>query len=279
MPLTVNGELLPPQFVDLEASRLASHPDFLKIEDEAERLKRLRLAAEEAAVNRMLIAQAAARDPRPVSESDIQRECQAFQARNGGHGAYEAHVLRSQVEARLRVKRAVEEIRKQALAPAEEAIRETYERYKDTFQSPERVRAAHIVKHTGEGLDEAEAKLGIEQAQAELERGTEFAAVAEQFSDCKGKGGDIGWFARGAMVQEFENIIFALNPGERSGIFQTSMGYHIASLLDRRPAGSMDYEDARLQVKATLTAWHEHEALRLETMRLREAAEIRDVQS
>lgn len=112
-------------------------------------------------------------------------------------------------------------------------------------------------------------------AMAELERGETFAEVAEKLSDCPGKGGDLGWFPRGQMVPEFENVVFALQPGQRSGIFRTALGYHIALTIERKSAGYMDFEEARAQIATTLRAWEEHEALRRETLRLRSLAEIR----
>ncbi len=246
MPITVNGEMLPEAFIEMERERLASHPDFRQIADARERETRLRKAAEETAINRMLMAQAAARDPRPVREQEIQRECDSFRARNGDHVTFDADVLRVQCEARLRLRRTVGDIRNAAPAPSEESVFATYERYKDTFEQPEQVHAAQVVKHTAEGLQEEAARIGIAEALAELERGIPFAEVADRLSDCAGKGGDIGWFGRGAMVQEFEDVVFALKPGARSGIFRSELGYHIALVLERREAGRMEFGEAKI---------------------------------
>ena len=99
--------------------------------------------------------------------------------------------------------------------------------------------AAHIVKHVDETHAEADARAGIEAALAALERGEPFAAVADRYSDCKGNGGDLGSFERGVMVEEFDNVVFAMKPGERSPIFRTPFGFHIAEVRSRQPGGGI----------------------------------------
>ena len=72
-----------------------------------------------------------------------------------------------------------------------------------------------------------------EEAQALLERvqaGEDFADLAREHSDDDGSatlGGDLGWFRRGQLVPEFENVAFALGAGRVSGVVETMFGYHI----------------------------------------------------
>eukprot|EP01102_Stenamoeba_stenopodia_P014584 TRINITY_DN4863_c0_g1_i1.p1 TRINITY_DN4863_c0_g1~~TRINITY_DN4863_c0_g1_i1.p1 ORF type:complete len:133 (-),score=46.75 TRINITY_DN4863_c0_g1_i1:382-780(-) len=57
----------------------------------------------------------------------------------------------------------------------------------------------------------------------------EFGKLAQQYSECSSgkKGGDLGWFPRGKMVGEFQNVAFATPVGGCSNIFKTANGYHI----------------------------------------------------
>ena len=89
------------------------------------------------------------------------------------------------------------------------------------------VRASHILVET-----EEEAYCILEQ----LRGGRPFAALARQYSKCTSgkRGGDLGYFPRGKMVREFEDVVFALQKGQFSGPVQTKFGWHIILVTDRR---------------------------------------------
>lgn len=69
----------------------------------------------------------------------------------------------------------------------------------------------------------------------ELDEGGEFAELAKQYSDdsTAPSGGDLDWFTKGDMVQEFENEITKLDVGETSDPFRTIYGWHIVNLTDK----------------------------------------------
>jgi len=62
-----------------------------------------------------------------------------------------------------------------------------------------------------------------------LAEGKTFEALAQEFSQCPSgkKGGSLGSFGKGQMVEPFETAAFALNPGEVSGPVKTQFGYHL----------------------------------------------------
>ncbi len=76
----------------------------------------------------------------------------------------------------------------------------------------------------------AAARREAEDVLRQLQEGGDFEVLARRFSDDPGSkehGGDLGWFKRGRMVPEFENVAFALRPGAVSPIVETEFGYHI----------------------------------------------------
>jgi len=108
----------------------------------------------------------------------------------------------------------------------------------------EQVHARHILVQ-----NEEMARLVLNR----LKAGDDFAAVAKEFSQDtsnKDQGGDLGWFPRGRMVPEFEEVAFSLPVGELSEPVKTQYGYHIIKVEGRDPNRPLDeaaLEEARAQ--------------------------------
>jgi parvulin-like peptidyl-prolyl isomerase len=156
-------------------------------------------------------------------------------------------------------------------APASRATHDN----RENFRNPELFHAAHIVKHVNHEQSEEQAEAAIQVALAELERGDPFAEVAGRHSDCKDKGGDLGQFPAGYMVQEFDDAIRPLEPGQRTGIFKTPFGFHIAELLEKTDAAPSSLEEVRADIERVMTMMNEHEAYLRAVAELRSRAEIR----
>lgn len=73
-------------------------------------------------------------------------------------------------------------------------------------------------------------KLAEEVAQKASQPGTDFAELANEYTEDpsgKGRGGKLGTFPKGRMVPEFDTALFALKPGEVSGVIETPFGFHV----------------------------------------------------
>ena len=96
------------------------------------------------------------------------------------------------------------------------------------------VRASHILVND-EGDDEknlAEAN----RIYQELLNGADFQEMAKLHSNDPGsgqRGGDLGWFGKGAMVKEFEDACFNAKIGEIRPPLKTAFGYHIIKVVDQ----------------------------------------------
>lgn len=115
--------------------------------------------------------------------------------------------------------------------------------------SGEQVHARHILVAT-----EDEAKKVVER----LKAGEDFAALAKELStdtSNKDDGGDLGWFARGTMVTEFEDAAFALQPGEISDPVSTSYGYHVIQMVERDANRAWDESTLSDKKSAALEDW------------------------
>jgi len=128
----------------------------------------------------------------------------------------------------------------------EEEVQKAYQLFISDESAREEIKARHILV-----ASEAEAKAII----AELNSGADFVSLAKEKSTGPSgpNGGDLGYFARGAMVPSFENAAFALSVGSHSSEpVQTQFGWHIIKLEDKKTAEAPPIETLRGQLQANL---------------------------
>lgn len=143
------------------------------------------------------------------------------------------------------------------VAVGDDEIRAYYEANREQFTQQERVRARHILLRVEDPsqADAVEARLA--DVRARIEAGEDFAALAAELSDdpsSKARGGDLGFFGRGAMVPEFEQAAFDAAPGELVGPVRTNFGFHLIEVLERQPGGTRTLDEAREEIQARLVA-------------------------
>src|SRR5579872_3310157 len=118
------------------------------------------------------------------------------------------------------------------------------------LDKPEQVRARHILVPDLKTAQTVEAK---------LKAGGDFAALAKQYSAdpaSKDKGGELGFFGHGQMVQPFDQAAFSLPIGKVSQPVKSPFGYHIIQVEEKKPAlkatlaGSTDQIRTMLQQQA-----------------------------
>lgn len=272
--ILVNGQPVPEELIREESARIGRDPQWSTIQDPAERAKRLRAAAEHCAQDRVLIEQAAERDPRPVDSVLLEQELARQEAQWGCRSAFDREELRRLTKRNLRVQRIREEMIAGAIQPTVEELEAFFNANLDQFRRPEMFHASHIVKYVNHEQTEEQAEAGIETALAELNRGEPFGEVANRHSDCKDKGGDLGQFPAGHMVDEFEQAIRALEPGQRSGIFTTPFGFHIALLHSREAARLASFEEVRAGIERVFKFAREHDAYLRAVADMRSRADI-----
>ncbi len=158
--------------------------------------------------------------------------------------------------------------------PEEEQIKTMYAEHPEKMIRRGRIRASHILAKLTEGSEE-KALLKIRDLQQQVTT-ENFAELAQQNSDCPSStaGGDLGWFRKGDMVKQFEEVAFALQPGEISDVVATQFGFHLIRLIAREEDAQLSPEEARPLIVKFLKEENSSQMLRLWVDELKERAEI-----
>jgi peptidyl-prolyl cis-trans isomerase D len=145
-----------------------------------------------------------------------------------------------------------------AIAKRGDEIAKRYQEKGELYNRPERVHARHILRSVGRDAPAADldrARTEIEAAAKRIEGGEPFEQVAAELSQdpgSKSRGGDLGFFARGQMVKEFEDAAFALSPGQMSGPVKSDFGYHLIKVDERQEALTRPLESVREEIAKEL---------------------------
>lgn len=254
MQITVNSEALPPEAIQRE---IQNYRQQNLGTDEKEAAK----AVSDKLIDWALIRQEAAKKALPVSPEEIEAGLQQLFAAHGGKepffqrfGLNEDRLdeVRCDVERNEQIKKFLDELSNDVEQPTEEALSAYYDQNARQFMHPEKVHAAHIVKHPQDEVAEQAAAAELTAVRSRLLAGEDFLTVAGETSECNDTPPDLGEFARGRMVPEFELIVFSMNPGEISPVFKTQFGVHIATVFTRSGSTPMTFDECREPIASIL---------------------------
>jgi parvulin-like peptidyl-prolyl isomerase len=149
----------------------------------------------------------------------------------------------------------------------EEAESYYYDNVKQ-FTTPAKVMASHIIVNSTEEAESIRRKaIG----------GADFAKLAKEYSigPSGPRGGTLGWFSRGEMVGPFEDAAFALKVGGISKVVQTTYGYHIIKVEDKKDAVVQTLDNSlKEEIRYALAEQKEAAAINIYTEQLEAAADI-----
>ena len=260
MPVIVNGETIDEQVLRDERSRLRRQfADVYESMQPAAAREWLQTFARHNIVSQVLLRQEAWRDAEPIPAEAVDREIHRLFGSDRRTVASEGE--KREAEERLRISRLIARITERVQKPTRKEVDLHYKTHRSEFDAPDRIRARQIVKNLDETATREQAHAAIQEAEAALTSGEDFAAVADRYSDCAGNGGDLGWFAPGVMVDEFEEVAFKLPVGKQSPIFETRFGFHIVEVMERRAAGTQPLSEIRDHLTNTLTEERKRKAV------------------
>ena len=126
-----------------------------------------------------------------------------------------------------------------SIQPSRREVEEFYKTFKDSLPTvPEHAEVYHILK-IPRASDAAKASVKAKSARIldSIKAGGDFADFARRYSEdpaTASSGGDLGSWRRGQFVKDFEEAVFSLKENQISDIVETSRGFHIIQLLERR---------------------------------------------
>jgi peptidyl-prolyl cis-trans isomerase SurA len=101
---------------------------------------------------------------------------------------------------------------------------------------PERVELCHLLVRVGVDVEEHDRVRSLaEELKRRAEAGEDFAELAREFGTAASaaRGGDLGLIGRGQVLPEFEEAVFALEPGDVGGPVRTRLGYHVIKVEEK----------------------------------------------
>ena len=160
-------------------------------------------------------------------------------------------LIREELEDSLKIDLFLRDLTKLVPPPPSHIMKKYYERERKVSIKPKEIHAAHIVKKPEPSQPEIVYNEMLKLRKSLL-NGADFAEVADEHSSCDEEGGDLGYFPRGQMVEEFDVIAFSMEAGEISPIFQTPFGYHIVKVYDIKEPQRLSFEECKDEIKAEI---------------------------
>ena len=136
---------------------------------------------------------------------------------------------------------------------SEREVQRYYQTHLEDFKVPVQRRARHILfKVPPSATPEEEEKIR-KRAEEVLNRARaeeDFAELAKGYSEDETtaqSGGDLGYFSRGRMVKELDDVLFSMQINDISDLIRTNFGYHIVQLTDIQRAHYQPFSDAEVR--------------------------------
>jgi len=185
-----------------------------------------------------------------VTDEDVQKELDKMIEQVGGEEmfnfqlAYSGYTM-DQMKEELKNYLTIVKILEPKIEITDEEINSYFEENKDRFAQEEEVQASHIL------VDDEETANKVKKL---LDDGGDFAALAKEYSKdgSAQSGGDLGYFTKGEMVQEFEYAAFSMEIGQVSEPVKSEYGYHIIKVTDKKEAQEATLENSKDEIKDIL---------------------------
>ncbi|MCE5330474.1 peptidylprolyl isomerase [bacterium] len=167
-------------------------------------------------------------------------------------------LLKTQLKNQLLANKVYEKVTAD-ITVADTEIQKYYDDNKDAFIMPAQIKISHILIKYGDqdtAKKTKEAALEkIRMVQQKIADGETFENMANKYSEDENSnttGGDRGYFSKGQLVTEFENVAFTLNVGQISDIVETTYGFHLIKVTDKKDESMKTFDEVKDSIKQYL---------------------------
>ncbi|MBN2407256.1 MAG: peptidylprolyl isomerase [Elusimicrobia bacterium] len=284
----VNDEVILLSEFNLRSDQITSeYEKILTGPDKDKKLKELRTDILEQMIDEKLLLQKAEKDGIHVTNAEIDQGIDEIRGRFASEVEFQNEIskqgltgegFRENVEKQLKVIKLINQnVKAKIEPPTEDEVRKYYDENEAEMMSPEQIRAKHILVRTSEETSQEEAKKKIDKIYEEVKKDPEkFSSFAEKYSEgpSASLGGDLGYFARGDMVKEFEDVAFGMEVGELSKPVKTRFGYHIIKLVGKKSSEKRTYAEVKDRLRNLLYQMQMEKAYEEFLRNLRDEAKI-----
>jgi peptidyl-prolyl cis-trans isomerase SurA len=153
--------------------------------------------------------------------------------------------LRDQLKRSTTVQRVVGREVNSKVDLSDDALRLAYEREKENWAIPEKVRVAEVLINAGAGAEEK-----AREAAAAAKSGAKFEDVVLRFSDgpTRSRGGDMGTVGKGELSAALDAAAFSLPAGGVSDPIETRSGWHVLKVVEKFPATYRPYSEVKADI-------------------------------
>ncbi|MEH7502118.1 peptidylprolyl isomerase [Neobacillus drentensis] len=217
----------------------------------SEMVKQYGAATVDKIIGDKIVAAEAKKQKVNVKDTELNKEVDKLKASYGGEEAFN-QALKSNNTSLALLKQDLKNYLtiKQLLEPeikiSDEELKTYFDANKDSFAQAEQIKASHILVADEKTANEVKQKLND---------GGDFAKLAKEYStddSSKDLGGELGYFSKGTMVSEFEDVAFGLAVDQVSKPVKTEYGYHIIKVEAKKKAKEANYNESKAEIKATL---------------------------
>jgi foldase protein PrsA len=202
-------------------------------------------------IDNKIVEIAARKENVKISDEDVDAEMKEFVEANGGEESFhyaleQSGLTEKEIETEIVNYLKIVKLLESEVDITDEEMKTHFEENKDSYNEPEQVEASHILVENEETANEVKEK---------LDTGEDFAELAKEYSTDTSNaenGGELGYFSKGTMVEEFDNIAFSINVGEISDPVKTDFGYHIIHVTDKKEAKEANFEDHKEEIEQIL---------------------------